>query len=98
MAQKKTFSISAAISFGFKEAKKHFAFFAVCILVLIATSAIPNLASSFFKASHQDMLGLASDLIGWAVKLTIDLGIIYVALKIHDRKKSHYSDLFKQFH
>lgn len=98
MASKNSFSISAAVSYGWDAAKKHWGFLIVCIIILMATSFIPNLLSSLVAREDQpNIVSFIIQIIGWILQMAVSLGMIGVALKLYDKKKVEYKNLFDYF-
>lgn len=94
----KSFSKSDAISYGFKQARANLKFFIILLIIVVGANIIPSIAGSFFESNNAPGLGFIATLISWALQLTISIGMIYVALRLHDRKKTVYGDLFRHIH
>lgn len=62
---------------------------------MIGANALPGILASFLNGDNSPTLEFVISLVGWAIQMAVSLGIIGVALKIYDRKKAAYSDLFK---
>ena len=93
----KTFSKSAALTYGWKKTKTHFKFLIVVLVLFFVASALPGFVSDFFADQDSGVLSFIAALIGWALQITVSLGLINVVLKIHDGKKTTHSDLFKHY-
>lgn len=87
------FSINSIIKFGWQAAKNNLSFFIVLIVIVILvnlflaalSSAIPErmILLSFFFNVFTSVIGMI-----------VQIGIIKIALGIHDNKKMEYSELF----
>lgn len=94
----KSFSKAQAISYGWRQTRTHFWFLVVVVLIIFGVSIIPSFASQIFSDNDSpSALSFVISLAGWVAQMTTSLGLIGVALKIHDKKKTAYSDLFKYF-
>lgn len=91
------FSKRAAINFGWESMKKNFFFFVVLLLIVTAVNMVPGIISGMFERGNGAILGFLATLIGWALQLAVSLGLIGIALKIHDKKKVSYKNLFDYF-
>lgn len=103
MAKKKqtkggNFSIGNAVSYGWKTATSNLTFFVLLLVIMFAINIIPGLLSSYFEDNGGSMLGFLSSLVGWGLQLLVSLGVIGIALRIYDRKKAAYAQLFKYVH
>lgn len=94
---KKSFSISNAVSYGWKTTTKRLGFFVVFVLIIILLSAIPSSISATLDSNHNEGMGFIVKIISWVIQLTVSLGIINLVLRIYDKKKTSYSDLFSKF-
>ncbi len=92
------FSKSQAIIFGWKQMRKNFLFFLVVLLVVTAVNMVPGIISGLFERRDGALLGFLATLIGWGLQLAVSLGLIGIALKIYDKKKVAYRDIFSYFH
>lgn len=96
MASKKTFSISKSVSYGWDTATKKLGFFIVLLIIIFAAQIIPSLLTSILDYRNQEGVGFVVRIISWVIQLTVSLGSINVALRIYDRKKTEYADLFRK--
>ena len=64
----------------------------------MATSFVPNLFSSLLMTDNQpNLASFIVQIIGWVLQMAVSLGLIGVALKLYDRKKVVYKNLFDYF-
>jgi uncharacterized membrane protein len=92
-----SFSKSQAISYGWQTTKKNFKFFFVLLLIMLAANALPSILSSMLQDSDAPLLSFLVSIAGWAIQLAVSLGAIGISLKIHDKKKVQYKNLFDYF-
>jgi len=92
----KTFSIKEAVSYGWKQATSRLTFFVLLIIIMIAASALPGIIGSLLEDQNAGFLIFIIQLVSWGLQLLVSLGLIHVALLVHDRKKATYKDLFSQ--
>lgn len=92
--KKNSFSIKNAVSYGWKKSTSNVKFFVVLFLIFIAANAVPGILAGIFNEGQASFLGFAMQLIGWGLQLIVSLGLINVALRLHDNKKTVYKDLF----
>ena len=92
----KHFSKSEAINFGFETAKKnlffYFALFVICAFLVLAYIVLQAILVSNFGILGSFITGI----VNWAVTASITLGFVNIALKLIDKKKPEYKDLFFQ--
>ncbi|HVT00976.1 MAG TPA: DUF975 family protein [Patescibacteria group bacterium] len=93
-----SFSQSAAISYGWKTTMKNLKFFVVLLLIMFAVNVIPSNLARVFDNNNSPLIGFILALIGWILQFAVSLGVIGVALKVYDRKKVQYSNLFDYIH
>lgn len=98
MAAKKSFSISSAIGYGWKTVTKKLGFFIVLLLIIFVVTGIPSFLAAIFDADKNEGIGFIIRIVGWVIQLTVSLGVVHVALKIYDKKKATFSDLFQKIH
>ncbi len=95
----KSFSVSDAISYGWKASTRNISFFAVMLLIVIAAGLVPSLIAGLIENSDKtSMIAFVVRLVGWGLQITVSIGIINVTLRLYDKKKSTNSDLFQHFH
>lgn len=99
-----SFSISDSVSYGWQTTKKNFKFFFILLLILLAVNIVPNMLSwgenhptMFSPNNGEDFLVFIINIIGWVLQMVVSLGLIGIALKIHDKKKVEYKNLFDYF-
>lgn len=98
MASKNNFSIGEAVSYGFNRAKKHWGFLIVCVLISIAASMIPNLtASALTDRGNPTIASFIVQIAGWVLQMAVSLGLIGVALRLYDKKRTEFKNLFDYF-
>src|SRR4030042_3338766 len=92
----KHFSKSEAINFGFETAKKnlffYFALFVICAFLILSYVILQATLVSNFGVLGSFITGV----VNWVVTASITLGFVNVALKLIDKKKVEYKDLFFQ--
>ena len=94
----KSFSKKEAISYGWKTTKSHFRFFVLLMLSLFAINVFPGMLRSSLAPDENSLIAFLISIISWILQLIVGIGLIKIALEIHDRKKAQYSDLFSQSH
>lgn len=94
---KKSFSKSEAISFGFKTTKENIYFLIIVLIISFVINVLPGAISSSLP-NNASLLGFLISLVGWGIQLVVGLGMVHIALKLVDGKKTTYSDLFKHSH
>ena len=92
--KKNSFSIKDAVSYGWKKSTSNVKFFVILFLIFIAANAVPGILADIFNQERASFLGFAAQLIGWGLQLVVSLGLINVALRLHDNKKVVYKDMF----
>lgn len=95
---RKSFSKKEAISYGWNTAKKNFKFLALTVLFYMALSSVPGFLADAFSKNNIPFLSFIINLAGWVLQMSASLGLIAIALKIHDNKKAQYSDLLSKIH
>lgn len=94
----KSFSKKEAISYGWKTTKTNFKFFVLLMLSLFAFNVLPGMMRKSITPDENSLFAFLISIASWILQLIVGLGLIKIALEIHDRKKAHYSDLFSQSH
>lgn len=84
-----------AISFGFDSTKKNIKFLLLLILVLI----IVNIVTNIFVTSTSKIpgLGVGVMLLSVVVSIIIQVGVMYIAIKLADGKTPKIEDLYSQY-
>ncbi|OIP57646.1 MAG: hypothetical protein COX79_01575 [Candidatus Levybacteria bacterium CG_4_10_14_0_2_um_filter_36_16] len=97
---KKSFSKKAALSYGFGESKKHLGFFIPLLLLLFLVQILPGILQNLFDPSKNgaSILSFVISILGWILELIVAMGVIKIALEIHDNKRKKFSDLFYGAH
>lgn len=97
---KKSFSKKAALSYGFGESKKHLGFFIPLLLLLFFIQILPGILQNFFDPSQNgvSLLSFTISLASWILELIVAMGVIKIALEIHDNKRKRFIDLFYGAH
>lgn len=78
--------------------RKNLKFFVVLLLIIFAVNTIPQHLGRFFDNSNSPLIGFIFALVGWILEFAVSLGVIGIALKIYDRKKVQYGNLFDYIH
>jgi hypothetical protein len=92
----KKFSKKEALQFGWQAMKKNFWFFAGVLIVTGLVSWAPGALSDLTEkdlAIFSIIIGIA----GWALQTVVQMGLIKIALNLHDNKERKFSDLFSCF-
>ena len=89
-----SFSKKESISYGWKTMKRNFRFFVVVLLIMLAVNILPGMLAGALEGKQSNLIGFIIRLAGWILQLVISLGSIGVALRIHDKKKVNYKNLF----
>jgi uncharacterized membrane protein len=89
-----SFSKSEAISYGWKQTVKNFSFFFIVLLIILAVNVLPSVIAGILSDDGGSLLSFVATLIGWALQLIVSLGSIGIALRIHDKRKAEYKNLF----
>lgn len=97
MASKNTFSISEAVSYGWNQAKKHWGFLIVCVLIMMGLSIATAILQVILDSQKAALLSFAVQIAGWILQMAVTLGLIGVALRLHDKKRVEYKNLFDYF-
>jgi len=95
---KNSFSIGDAVKYGWRKATGNISFFVVLFLIFIVVNVAPAALGALFQHLNISILSFAAQLVGWALQLTMSLGLINVALRLHDNKKANYKNLFDHVH
>lgn len=90
----KSFSISAAVSYGWKTATSNLSFFVVVLLIVLAASALPGVVAGLLDSERATLAGFIVRLLGWGLQIAVSVGLINVSLRIYDRKKTAIKNLF----
>ncbi len=96
MATKKFFK-REAIRFGWNVMKKNFWFFAGVLIVTGLITWISSIISELIKKEFA-ILSIIIGIAGWVLMIVVQLGLIKIALNLHDNKERKFSDLFSCFH
>ena len=94
----KSFSKKEAISYGWKTTKNHFRFFVLLVFSLFAFNVLPGMLRKGLTPDENSLIAFLISIASWILQLIVGLGLIKIALEIHDHKKTRYSDLFSQSH
>jgi uncharacterized membrane protein len=78
------FDLLEAIEYGWNATKKHIGFFVVLLLLIWLMDAAVNKLFPHF-------------IVGFIVQILIIMGLVHVALRIHDHKKVAFEDFFLAF-
>lgn len=95
---KNSFSKKEAVFYGWNIARKNFKFLALSILFYVALCTVPGFLADTFRKNGIPLLSFILNLSGWVIQMSAGLGLVTIALKIHDGQKSEYSDLFSKIH
>lgn len=92
---KKFFSKKEAIFFGWNNLKKNFRLFLGIMLILGLVSVLPEIDKALIKEkkSFIDIINAVISLFG----IILEMGLIKISLKLYDREKPKFSDLFSQY-
>ncbi len=93
-----SFSISAAITYGWNVALKNLWFFVVLLLMILATNIVPSILASIIDNGRATLFGFLVKLIGWIIQIAISMGAIGIALRLYDKKKAEYKNLLDYTH
>lgn len=93
------FSKSEAIKFGWQKMKENFWFFVIVLIVVAAIQFLPNMFGGFQgqNGSQTGLLVVIISILAFVIKMVIDMGLLKIALNIHDNKKPDYSELYKNY-
>lgn len=92
------FSKSEAIKFGWEKMKKNFWFFVVTLLIVTVVQFIPNMFTGALGQNNQaGLLVLIISLLGIVIKMVADLGVLKIALNVHDDKKLEYAEVYRNY-
>jgi len=89
-----TFSITEAIKYGWSMFKQHYTLLAGLVLTVFAV----GMGLDFISRGLSETSSLASfvlSLIGTAISIFVGIGIIYIALRLHDENTAKFKDIFK---
>lgn len=92
---KNFFSKKEAIFFGWNNLKKNFRLFLVVMLILGLVSVLPEIGKALIKEKKLfiDIISAVISLFG----IILEMGLIKISLKLYDREKPKFSDLFSQY-
>jgi membrane-anchored glycerophosphoryl diester phosphodiesterase (GDPDase) len=88
----KGFSKKEAINFGFELAKKNLFFFIVLFIITLGIAVI--IGGLRLSAIHAPFVSFVIWLVQTVIDLVIGIGLIHISLKLIDKKKTVYKDLF----
>ncbi len=91
--QEKKFSIEEALRFGWENAKAHFGFFAILLVVVFIISAMFSVIENITMREMQ-LVSLAARLVSAVVSLILGMGLVRISLKFVDGQPAEFSDLF----
>lgn len=92
-AKKLEFSRNEAIGFGWKIAKKNIWFFVVIFVIVALVNMAPGSINNYTR-DNLPVLAFILSIIVWVVQMIVQMGMINIALKFNDDKKTEYADLF----
>jgi uncharacterized membrane protein len=91
------FSKKEAISFGWKITKENFWFFVGLLIVMGLVNFFPEITKALLKEGPLGPLIILANIISWILGIILGMGIIKISLKLYDREKPKFSDLFSQY-
>lgn len=97
-----TFSISQALSIGWKLTKQHFGLWVVILLTLLASNVvfeIPSYSNELFQipgysGETNPSILIVLNILSSLLQLILELGIVGIVLKMLDTQPVKYADLF----
>ena len=97
---KRSFSKKEAISYAWKETKQNFYFFFKLLLLLLAFQIVPRILSTTVQnqSGETSLFSFLISLLSFLLQLIVGMGLIKIALEIHDNKKARFQDLFSCTH
>ena len=94
---KKTFSIKEAVSYGWKKATSRLLFFILLFVIVAASSSLPSITAALIDPQQGGVLIFISQLAAWVIQILISIGLINIALRLYENKKTDYKDLFRRY-
>lgn len=90
----KNFSKKEAFAFGWKKTKENLGFFIGVLAVFFLVAFVPD----FFAETFDDVfITFIVSTLGWVVYLITTMGLVNIALKLHDGKETKIGDLFSSY-
>ena len=93
----KKFSKREAIRFGWNIMEKNFWFFAGVLIVVGLINYTSNIISESIKKEFA-ILPILVGIVCLVLQIVVQLGLIKIALNLHDNKERKFSDFFSCFH
>lgn len=90
------FSKSEAFSFGWSQMKSNFIFFLGILLTAFVVQMVPGWLSESLK-QNLPFLSFVVSVIGWMIQILITMGMIKIALRLHDGERAEFADLYRTF-
>jgi uncharacterized membrane protein len=87
------FSAGQAVSYGWSTVTDHLGFFILITLLVFIVSFIPSYIGDMAGKEHPTLSAVAS-IIGPIIEAILTLGIINICLKLYNKKKVKFDDLF----
>ncbi len=91
MAQ--NFTIGEVVRYGWDTTMKNLGFLIAVMVVSFAITGIPNAIAQGLTKDHA-LLAAPFSLVAAVLQIIIEIGLIKIALKIHDGQKPEFGDLF----
>ena len=87
------FSIDEAIQYGWNMMKANIGFFIIVLLIVFVVQMVPAVISSLIEKT-MPVLSTVISILSGLINLIMGIGLIHIALKLHDDRNPSLQDLF----